>query len=63
MTMNTKVDSIKQLVGFGMLVLKACQVFNVCRRTYYRHFIMLPLVYGIRVFLNHLAQASTVEAR
>ena len=36
-TMNTKVDSIKQLVGFGMLVLKACQVFNVCRRTYYRH--------------------------
>ena len=31
MTMNTKVDSIKQLVGFGMLVLKACQVFNVCQ--------------------------------
>ena len=32
MTMNTKVDSIKQLVGFGMLVLKACQVIPSCRR-------------------------------
>lgn len=37
MTMNAKVDSIKQLVSIGMSVLKACQVFNVCRRTYYRH--------------------------
>jgi ACT domain-containing protein len=37
MTMNAKADSIKQLVSFGMSVLKACQVFNVCRSTYYRH--------------------------
>ena len=37
MTMNAKVDGIKQLDSFGMLVLKTCQVFNICRSTYYRH--------------------------
>ena len=37
MTMNAKVDGIKQLASFGMLVLKTCQVFNICRSTYYRH--------------------------